>query len=171
MHEHKTVYIFRKMWYNEISQYRRGLKMSLITQIKEDIMAARRAKDLKTLVSLQTLLGDAEKIGKAKLRETTDEEVVSIVKKAIENNNICLAQKPSVELTEKLNTENDLIFKYLPVQMSDAEIKLVISQIISEKALNNVSQAGQIMGEMKKRFAGKYDGALAMQLAKEALVS
>jgi uncharacterized protein YqeY len=162
---------WENLLYNEILQLKREHAMSsLVIQIKEDIMFARRAKDAKTLGSLQLLLGEAEKLGKAALREATDEEVIRIVKKSIENNNICLTQGASETLTEKLTFENQLIVKYLPQQLSDEELKKIINEIIKEKSITQVGQVGQVMGELNKRYAGKFNGALASSLVKESII-
>jgi hypothetical protein len=59
--------------------------MSLIQTIKADQVQARKARSASASI-LTTLIGEAEMIGKnAGDRESTDEEVIAIIKKFIKN--------------------------------------------------------------------------------------
>ena len=144
--------------------------MSLIEDLKQDITNARYAKDGATIAILSTLLGDASAIGKKKLRDSTDEEVVSVVKKFIEGINENLKLSPTSEQVSKWNFEKDLLSKYMPQQMTKEELQAAINEIILDKGMTSIRELGVVMGELKKHFAGKYDGGLAKTLVSESLV-
>lgn len=149
--------------------------MSLIEAIRADIQIARLARNQKVITILSTLLGDAERIGKNKRNgESTDEEVVPVVKKFIEGNdeNIRIYSfiDENSDKVQELRFQNQIYAKYMPIQLTTEEVQVLIKEIISSKNLNSISQAGLVMGELKKNFSGKYDGAVAMQLVRESLV-
>lgn len=149
--------------------------MSLITDIKTDLGIARYARNSAVVTLLSTLLGDTSMIGKTKRNgESTDEEVASVVKKFIagmdENIQIYSFIDENSEKVKKLKFEKEVISKYLPVQLTDEELLRTIKDIISSTGMSNVNQVGLIMSELKKNFNGKYDGAKAIQFARESLV-
>lgn len=73
------------------------------------------------------------------------------------------------ELSEKERAEANIIGKYLPAQLSEDDIKLVISRVIEELGINNPSGFGQVIGAVKKELGNAADGAVIAKLVKEAL--
>lgn len=67
--------------------------------------------------------------------------------------------KARAELTEKQIIEN-----YLPAQISDEELGVVIQAVIGEQSASGMQAMGAVMAEVKKRTAGQADGA---RIAKE----
>ena len=176
--QHKPLYNLNDSWYNKPLvgyHYKRTFKMSLLEAIKQDLTTARFAKNQAVLTILSTLLGESAAIGKTKRNaDSTDEEVASVVRKFIINLDETLKHYEFLdadsEMSKKLRFEREIIIKYMPVQMSEDELKFAISTIINEKGINQIGQVGLVMGELKKRHNGKYDGAIAIQIAKESLV-
>jgi len=149
--------------------------MNLQGQIKQDLTAARYAKNLDVISILSTLLGEASMIGKSKRNsDSTDEEVIGVVKKFLVNNEETLKHhefiNPDSEMCKKLRFETQVICKYLPVQMTDEEMIVIIKDIIAIKNLSSVRELGVVMGELKRLYSGMYDGARAKQLVTECLV-
>jgi len=149
--------------------------MSLQNDIKEDLMKARYAKNTDVVKILSTLLGEASIIGKSKRNgESTDEEVVSVVKKFLmgieENLKMHEFINEQSQICNSLRYERDLISKYMPQQLSESELKTIIQGIIKEFQLNSIRQVGLVMSELKKNYSGRYDGNIAIQLVKESLV-
>lgn len=149
--------------------------MSLQNDIKEDLMKARYAKNADVVKILSTLLGEASIIGKSKRNgESTDEEVVSVVKKFLmgieENLKMHEFINEQSQICNSLRYERDLISKYMPQQLSESELKTIIQGIIKEFQLNSIRQVGLVMSELKKNYSGRYDGNIAIQLVKESLV-
>lgn len=149
--------------------------MSLQEQIKQDLMTARYAKNTNVVKILSTLLGEASIIGKSKRNgNSTDEEVISVVKKFLlgieENLKMHEFINTESEMCKQLKLEHSLISIYMPQQLSEIELKSIISSIISELGLSSIRQVGIVMGELKKKYSGRYDGNIAIQLVKESLV-
>ena len=132
--------------------------MTLMEQIKTKQITARKA-GLTEASLLTTLLGEAAVIGKnAGNRETTDSEVVAVVKKFVKNidetiNALTMYNK---DATAFLN-ERGVLEQFLPMQLSEAALIEVAKCQSSMPAF---------MKHLKENFAGKYDGKLASTVAK-----
>lgn len=145
--------------------------MTLIEQIKQDQLAARKAAKLDAPFNgtqranvLTVLIGEAEMIGKNDgNRQSTDQEVIGIIKKFIKNldETIKLAVTPQIYINEK-----NILQEYLPTQMDEDALKRAISEIISTQ---DTPVMGKVLGVLKVRFPGLYDGALASRITKELL--
>jgi uncharacterized protein YqeY len=151
----------------------------LIEKIKNDQLAARKRKDEVATALLTTLLGEAAAVGKnAGNRDTTDEEVVAIVKKFLKNNEELIQSLDSRCLTKDeetftrpilvANRERELLVAYLPVQLTEEQLRDIIKEIISARQISP-KVMGEVMSELKKSYAGRYDGGLASRLTKELL--
>jgi uncharacterized protein YqeY len=144
----------------------------LIEQMKKDFMEARKAKNHTLSAFMSTLVSEVEMIGKEVGNpEITDEKTIKIVKKFINNakDTISHGEKAGKDVSAS-KAEIEVLNKYLPKQMSEAELKPVIAEIVATLPEKNAKATGKVMAELKTRFGGQYDGKLASQLVKEALV-
>lgn len=131
--------------------------MSLMEQIKTQQIAARKAGDPKASL-LTTLLGEAAMVGKNAGRETTDAEVVAVVKKFIKNvDETIAALQARNQLFADFAVEREVLEQFLPMQLSEAAL------IEVAKCQENMPA---FMKHLKENFAGKYDGKLAATVAK-----
>ena len=73
------------------------------------------------------------------------------------------------DLAEKEKEEVAVIERFLPKQMSEAELKETIRQIITSVGATTVADLGKVMGIASKQLAGKADGKMVSQLVKEML--
>jgi len=138
--------------------------MNLMQRIRSDQVKARKQKDKTTATLLTTLLGEASMVGKNDgNRETTDAEVVAMLKKFIKN--IDETIKVSAD-TDELQTEKKVLEAYLPTQMSESELREKITQFVDGKQGLNI---GTVMKFLKENHAGQYDGKSASTIAKEVL--
>ncbi len=77
------------------------------------------------------------------------------------------AKRP--ELAENERLEAKILSGYLPKQLSEDEIKLVIKQTITNLGLSGASAMGQVIGVVKKELGNSADGSTIARLVKEAL--
>jgi uncharacterized protein YqeY len=80
-----------------------------------------------------------------------------------EQNRADLAQKETEEIT--------VIEKFLPAQLSEAEVEAVVVKIIAENGFTGMASMGQLMGLATKALAGKTDGKTISTLVKKLLNS
>lgn len=135
--------------------------MSLIKQIKQDQLAARLGtKNPHAASLLTTLIGEAEMVGKnAGNRESTDAEVVAVIKKFIKNidETLEVLKFSSDGKVANLFEEKRVLEEYLPRQLSEYELKAIAV------ARSNMPD---YMKYLKENHAGQYDGKLASQVAR-----
>jgi uncharacterized protein len=139
----------------------------LIEQIKYDLDIARRQHDKLTLSLLTTLLADIQLIGKNALRETSDIEALSIIKKFVKNidETLLLALDSHQDLKNQLNQEKIILNKYLPKQLDENDLRIIIQRYITI----GIDTLPKMMRELKEVYPGQYDGTLASKLIKELL--
>lgn len=145
--------------------------MSLIEEIKGDILRARKAKDSFTLSVLTTFFAESSMIGKNDgNRESIDDEVVTVGRKFIKNLDFILDTCDEIDCSSLLN-EKKLINNYLPQMLSEEKLREEIKNIIDSEQLNSPKQMGMIMKKLGETFKGLYDGKIASTIAKELLSS
>jgi uncharacterized protein YqeY len=74
------------------------------------------------------------------------------------------------ELSEKERAEAKIISEYLPEQLSEADIKAVVTRVIKELGVSGSSAMGQVIGGVKKDLGNSADGATIAKIVKNELI-
>lgn len=144
--------------------------MSLLEDIKNDIILLRKAKSKFALSIVTTLYGEAAMVGKSKgNRESTDAEVVQVVKKFIKNIQETMIN-PKVKLSEAqiydMEYEVEVLLKYMPQQLTTGELTILITKLISDECYSLPKDMGKVMKHLSDNYAGKFDGKVASDMIK-----
>ena len=75
------------------------------------------------------------------------------------------------DLAEKESEEIAVIEKFLPVQMTEEEVKAALDAIVKELGAAGPQDLGKVMGVASKQLAGKADGKMIAAVAKNALTN
>jgi uncharacterized protein len=140
-----------------------------MTTLKErltaDMRAAMKSRDELTTSTLRMALaavGVAEVAGKAK-RELSDEEVLSVLAKEAKKRTeaaTAFAGAGRAEQAAKERAEEEVITRYLPKQLSDAEIQELVATTIAAGDFGGGKGAmGAAMKAVQAAAAGRADGA------------
>lgn len=148
--------------------------MSLFDQISEDIKKAMLAKDA---IALQTLRGVKKEFIEAKTAkdaqgELTDEQAVRILTKMVKQRKDAaeiFATQNRQDLADGELAEVVVIEKYLPKQMTEAELEAALKEIIAEAGATSAKEMGKVMGIASKKLAGKAEGKAISAKVKELL--
>ena len=112
------------------------------------------------------------KTAKGASDELSDEVATTILQKMVkqrkETAEIYKTQNRA-DLAENELAEADVIEKYLPSQMSDAELEKVISEIIAQVGATGLQDMGKVMGTASKQLAGKAEGKIISEKVKALL--
>jgi uncharacterized protein YqeY len=73
-------------------------------------------------------------------------------------------EKATADVQEKV-----VIQKYLPTQLSEDEVKKLVTEQAEKLGIASPQQMGQLIGAVKQASSGAADGALIARLAKEYL--
>ena len=102
----------------------------------------------------------------------SDEVGIKIIQKMIkqrkESAQIYSEQNRS-DLAETELAEAVVIERYLPVQMTDAELETAIAAIIAQVGATGIQDLGKVMGAASKQLAGKTEGRLISEKVKALL--
>ena len=136
--------------------------MSLTERVSSDLIAAMKGGDKVALEAIRAvktafLLAKSEK-GQEAL--TSDEElkiIQKLVKQRRESADI-YKQNNRPELADKEEAEADILGKYLPAKMGEAELDKVLKDIIARVGAKSPADMGKVMGVATKELAGKADG-------------
>ena len=150
------------------------MEEKLFDQISADIKKAMLARDKVTLEALRGIKKEFLEAKTAKGGDGTlhDEQGVKIMQKMVkqrkETAEIYKTQNRA-DLAENELAEADVIEKYLPSQMSDAELEKVISEIIAQVGATGLQDMGKVMGTASKQLAGKAEGKIISEKVKALL--
>ena len=84
---------------------------------------------------------------------------------------IIFQEQNRADLAEKEAEEIAVIEKFLPVQMTEDEVKAAVEAIVKELGAAGPQDLGKVMGVASKQLAGKADGKLIAAVAKNALTN
>lgn len=141
--------------------------MSIIQKINADKIAAMKSGDKarkETLALVQAAIKQVEVDTRKELNEV---EVIQILSKMVKQRVDSITQFTAagrLELAAIEEAEKAIITEYIPVQMSEAEIRSKVAELVSPG--DNI---GQAMGKAKGVFAGKADMGLVSKIVKEVL--
>ena len=147
-----------------------GLKEKLQADLTEAIRGRDEVKS-GTIRMLLSAITNEEVAGKA-AKVLTDAEIITVLsretKKRREAVEAFTAAKRD-DLANKEKAEAVVIAQYLPEQLSEAEIKKMIADVIAETNAAGPAGMGLVMKVLQPKIAGKADGGIVSALVKAAL--
>ena len=137
-----------------------------LDKIKNAYKTARVQRKADAIATLSTLLGEIERssFGPKGKVDLTDSTVVSLVKKAITNNEF--TSKHAVDNTV-LQQEHALLAQFLPEQYTGEKLEELLNEVLFS---SNSTDFGANMKYLKANYAGQYDGVEAARVLKKILV-
>lgn len=150
------------------------MEEKLFDQISADIKAAMLARDKVTLEALRGIKKEFLEAKTAKGGDGTlhDDQGVKIMQKMVKQRKetaLIYREQNRSELAENELAEAAVIEKYLPQQMSDAELETAVSAIIAQVGATGPQDMGKVMGVATKQLAGKTEGRLISEKVKALL--
>lgn len=148
--------------------------MNLFDTVSEDLKKAMLAQDH---VAMDTLRGIKKEFLEAKTAkgsngELNDDQAVKILLRMVKQRKESAqmyADASRQELADNELNQVRVIEKYLPQQMSEAELTEALKQIIAQVGATSAKEMGKVMGVATKQLAGKVEGRLISQKVKELL--
>ncbi len=106
--------------------------------------------------------------------QASEEDVLSVIQSQIKQRKDSIEQFKNAgrqELADKETKELEILQTYLPEQISEEEIKKIVSEIISQTGASSIQDMGKVMGALMGRLKGKADAGLVSQIVKASLTS
>jgi len=148
--------------------------MSIKETLQKDLTEAIRGRNEITSGTIRMVLTAItnEEVAGKEARVLSDEEIITVLSREAKKRreaaeafeNAGRADKSALE-----KSEGEVIAKYLPAQLSEADIAAIIAEAIASTGAQGPGDMGKVMGAVKPKIAGKADGGLVSALVKAAL--
>ncbi|MBO5635341.1 MAG: GatB/YqeY domain-containing protein [Bacteroidales bacterium] len=148
--------------------------MALEQQIQEDIKTAMKAKDAVATAATRAIKGEILlfKTSEGGSKEVSDGDILKMIQKLIKQRKESAEQFTAAgrqELADNELAEAAVMEKYLPKQLSEAEVEEKIKAIIAEVGATSIKDMGKVMGAANKALAGQSDGRTISTVVKRLL--
>lgn len=140
--------------------------MSLESKIQQDLKEAMKAKDaiaLKAIRELKSFI-TLEKTKEGNKESLTEAEEIAIVNKALKQHQETyemFKQNGREEQAQEEAAIIEVLKRYLPAQISAAEIEAKIRDIIARTGAQSIKDMGNVMGVATKELAGQDNRLIA----------
>lgn len=145
-----------------------SLKDTLTETIKT-AMKARELEKVKVLRNVQAVIKQIEIDRQIQLDDSSVLEILQKQTKQRQESLAIFADNGRDDLVQKEKFEIDVISKFLPQAMSEAEIESLVETEIAKQGATGMQQMGSIMNALKVQTAGRADPALISKLVKAKL--
>lgn len=148
--------------------------MELEKLIQEDLKNAMKSHDAVKLSAVRAIKAAIllAKTSEGASGELTDADIVKIIQKLVKQRKESAQQYADAgrqELADNELAEAAAMDPYLPRQLSEAEVEVVLKEIIAKVGASAPSDMGKVMGVATKQLAGQADGRLISTLVKKLL--
>lgn len=144
--------------------------MTLLLKIKNASIDARKERDIHAAL-LVTLYSEAAMVGKTKRNgDSTDDEVVAVVKKFIAGLNEVIEKSVDPIAIVKASLEIKCLEQFMPEQLSEEKLRELIAEMVEDFGKGQHT-LGKIMRELKEDWGSNFDGQLASKIAREMIAS
>ena len=134
--------------------------MTLLEQINNDMIFYMKNKDSFSLGVIRMVKGAIQLEKISKKRELTDDEIIAVVSKQIKMRNDSINEFKKAnrnDLVEQNQKEITILNKYMPKQLSQEEITIIIDEAFNKINPTSSKDIGLIMKEISPKLKGKAD--------------
>ncbi|CAB9545063.1 Transamidase GatB domain protein [Bathymodiolus brooksi thiotrophic gill symbiont] len=141
-------------------------------RITDDMKSAMKAKDKDALKAIRMILGAIKQIEVDERIELDDTQVLTVIQKMVKQRKDSISQFQEAnrsDLVEVEEAELVIINNYMPKQLTEDEIAVVVDKVITDSGASSMQDMGKLMGLLKGQLAGKADMGVVSKLIKSKL--
>ena len=147
--------------------------MALADDLSSALKEAMKAKDKPKLDAIRQILPEVAKKKAEKGEEATDELVLGVISSYVKKMTKAVEEYQSLgdrglEMAEKIQFEIDFLSGWLPEQLSEEEVVIIIDEVLAEIGDVDMSQMGKIIGFVMAKADG-LDGSVVSKLVREKI--
>ena len=147
--------------------------MTISDDLSAALKEAMKAKDKPKLDAIRQVQTEVAKKKAEKGEEATDELVLGVISSYVKKMTKAVEEYQSLgdrgtEMAEKIQFEIDFLSGWLPEQLSEEEVVVIIDEVLAEMGDIDMSQMGKIIGAVMAKADG-LDGAVVSKLVKEKI--
>lgn len=144
----------------------------MVEKLKQDMVEAMKAKDKERLTTIRMIKGDLDKEHIDKKREINDDLLIEVVNRGIKQRKDSIAEFEKGgrnDLIEKTQAEIEILQSYLPAQLSEEEVSLIIDEAFQIVNPDGPRDMGKIMKEVQPKLKGRADMKQVSEIIKSKL--
>ncbi len=147
-----------------------GLEQQIMAEMK-DAMKAKNESMLRSLraIKAEIIKAKTEPGAGGEIDEATEQKFLQKMMKQRRDSLEIFEKQGRADLAIKEKEEMEVIERFLPKQLSEAEIKAAVAKIIAETGASSAADMGKVMGVASKQLAGLADGKTISNIVKELL--
>lgn len=147
---------------------------SLKATLQSDLTAAMRAREQVRVGTLRMVLAaiSTEEVSGTEARELSATETLKVVmKEAKKRKESAAAYRDAgrAELAEREEAELAVLESYLPEQLGDEELTVIVDRAVEQVGATSMAQMGQVMKLAQTEIAGRADGGVVAAKVKARL--
>jgi len=140
--------------------------------VEEAVKSAMRERNKEKTSTLRMALSELKKEEIDRREEITNEDSIKILQRMIKQRKESKTQFLDAGRSELANKENEEILilqDFLPEQLSEEAIKIIVLEAISETQAKEPQDMGKVMGALKSKIKGNADMGIVSKIVKENL--
>jgi uncharacterized protein len=141
--------------------------MAVVDQIKDDVQSAMRAGEKERVGALRLLVSELQKAAK----EGSDDELTVLRRERKRRLEAARAYRDAgrLDLAGGEEAEEQLISAYLPAELTEAELELIVEQAVRESGAESAKDMGRVRKQAMAAVDGRADGKLVSGLVRASL--
>lgn len=146
--------------------------MTLLSNLNSDIKVAMKSQDKETLSVLRLMKSAIQNDEIKKGTALSPEEELTVLSREMKQRKESLHEFEKAnrqDLVEKVQGEINVVSRYMPKQLTDAELRDIIATAVKTSGATSMKDFGQVMGLVMPQVKGKADGQQVNALVKELI--
>ncbi len=144
----------------------------LAERLIADQKEATKARDRFTLTVIRMLRSELQNGAIAKRDALDADEEIAVLLREVKRRQESVGdyeRSGRQDLLADLKKEIEILRRYLPEQLSEAELERIVCEAIAESEARSLKEMGKIMGLLMPRVKGRADGGLVRRLIEQKL--
>ncbi|GAA0135942.1 GatB/YqeY domain-containing protein [Paenibacillus sp. YSY-4.3] len=146
--------------------------MNLSERLNEDMKQAMKSQDKFKLSTIRMVRATIKNLEIDLKRPLNDNEVLDILSREIKQRKDALQEFEKAgrdDLAANVKAEAEIIAVYLPEQLTEEEIKVIVQQTIQETGASSKADFGKVMSALKPKVVGRAETKLVSQAVQQLL--
>jgi len=146
--------------------------MNLSERLNDDMKQAMRSQEKFKLTTIRMIRASIKNLEIDLKRSLDDNEVLEILSREIKQRKDSLQEFEKAgrdDLAKDIAAEIDIISVYLPAQLTEEEIKVIVQQTLQETGASSKAEMGKVMTALMPKVKGRADGKLVNTLVQQFL--
>ncbi|HJA41293.1 MAG TPA: GatB/YqeY domain-containing protein [Firmicutes bacterium] len=148
--------------------------MNFLDRLNHDLKEAMRSKDKVRLSVIRMVKGAMQNEAiQFKKDMLTEDEALTVLLREVKQRKDSLQEFEKAnrqDLAAKLQEELQILDEYMPEQLSEDELRKIVSQAIEETGATSKKDIGKVMSYVLPKVKGKADGGIVNKIVQQLLL-